>query len=114
VLTSTVNGIASSTVNIPIASTVLPLADGVNDTRTGQIGTSVAFARADHIHPVTKISAFTTAPTITFAGFTVPTATPIAMTYHRSTDETVVYRWTGTMTVPNVAAWKNYTPSAVA
>lgn len=44
------------------------LADGVADTRTGSLGTtnSSIYAVRDHIHPIVKISAFATAPTITF------------------------------------------------
>lgn len=84
------------------------LADGVNDTRTWSlwnINTSI-FAARDHIHPITKISPLATAPTITFSWFTTPApATPLAMTYLRSTEETITYFRQWTATIPNVA-WR--------
>jgi hypothetical protein len=116
VLSTTINGVTSNTQTILTVtpSNTIPLADGTLDTRAGAVGTSLLYARQDHIHPITKISPFPVAPTLTFSGFTTPTTTATPMTYHRSTAEDIVYRYTGTLTVPNVAGWKNYTPSAVA
>lgn len=93
------------------------LADGVADTRTGSLGninTSI-FAAWDHIHPIVKISAFATAPTITFSWFTTPvTWTPLAMTYLRSTDETITYFRQWPATIPNTNNRRLFTISNVA
>ena len=90
------------------ASQVNYLADWVGDTRTGSLWTiaSSIYAVRDHIHPITKISPLATAPTITFSWFTTPApATPLAMTYVRSTDETITYVRQWSATIPNVA-WR--------
>ena len=92
------------------------LADWVADTRVGSLGninTSI-FASWDHIHPIVKLSAFATAPTITFNGFTTPTTTPIAMSYLRSTEETITYVYQWALTIPNVVTWRNFTTANVA
>jgi hypothetical protein len=109
-----VNGVNSNTINLPVAATAIPLADWVADTRVWQVGTSTNYARQDHIHPITKIAPFATAPTITFSWFTSPTTTPVPMTYIRSTEETITYRLILTgVVIPNVAWRRLFTPSSV-
>lgn len=91
------------------------LSDWVADTRTGSLGninTSI-YASWDHIHPITKISAFGTAPTIAFSGFTAPTWSA-TLTYLRSTEETITYFRQWSMTIPNTNGWRLFTISNVA
>lgn len=98
------------------ASQLTYKADGLNDTRAGDlwsIGSSI-FAVHDHIHPIVKLSPFATAPTIKFNGFTTPTATPIAMTYVSSTEETITYSYQWALTIPNTIGRRNFTTSNVA
>jgi hypothetical protein len=56
--------------SIALAATI-PLADGLADAqRTGSIGVSTAAARADHVHPVTKL-ANVAMPAVTLGGATL-------------------------------------------
>jgi len=56
-------------VNIPLPSTVIPIADNEVDTaiRTGIVGTSLQYARADHNHPIRR-QAIPAQPVVTVGG----------------------------------------------
>ena len=94
------------------------LADGLNDTRTGSIGsinTSI-YSAFDHIHPIIAITA-PTAPTITVTSGTM-TITPLLITTTVTQEESVTFQFrvqcnipahTNTwqvFQVPNIAGFK--------
>lgn len=103
----------------PKASTALPIADNEVDTaiRTGIVGTSADFARADHNHPIRRqvVPAY---PILTFNGPAGSTMTQTTVLDRWSTEETITYAYrclvnsaggvTGWdyITVPNMAGFQ--------
>lgn len=88
----------------PIAATVLPVADNEADAaiRTGQVGTSLDYARADHNHPIVRQSN-PGDPTITEGGNI--TITQALILDRWSTEETFSYRFRVRISQPAGNGW---------
>jgi len=90
-----------------LASTVLPLSDGLaNDTtnRTGAIGTATLFSRQDHRHPIERI---TTVPA--FPGVTVDAQSSgltVSSNVLYTTEETITFQVQVTITPTTAGAWR--------
>lgn len=94
----TVNGVASAPLSI--LTSAAPLADGVGDTRAGAVGTATLAARADHVHPITRIASVVPPGAITASGPAgVAVAAPSAALVS-TTEETADFRLTATVNVP--------------
>lgn len=79
--------------NLPQAATTIPVPDNEanTDIRTGQVGTSTQFARADHNHPIRRMDYFATPPTPTVGDDGGGTVT-VTMTNLGNFEEHVAYR----------------------
>ena len=112
-LGTTSTGLVQSYNTSRLASTILPLADGVGDTRAGQAGVSNIFAREDHIHPVVRLNQLNL-PVFSAGGFFTFTSQALLRQYttieaqYFSIRVTVntngVGQW-GTINVPNIAGY---------
>lgn len=88
-------------------ASVLPLSDGIaNDTtnRTGAIGVSTDFARADHVHPLQRITTLPALPTVTIGGAQTLNSSQGGILY--STEETLTYWQLTAVTPTSTARWK--------
>jgi hypothetical protein len=100
--------------SIALASTI-PLADGVADTRAGAIGTSLTVARADHIHPVSRLAIPTVPVIAAFGDMVINSQTPMqsfsdeeSVTYHiqvQASQPASGGSWGG-FTFPNLAGFQ--------
>ena len=105
-LSSTVNGILA-TATIPRVSASFPLQDGVNDTRTGAIGTAATniFAAWNHQHPISKIATIPTIGNIAITGL----GTFVSQTVtSNSTEETISYNVFVTWTTNGIGSWATF------
>jgi GLEYA domain len=104
--------IGTATPATPLATTV-PLADGVVDAqRTGAIGTSTNAARADHIHPITKLAPIAL-PNVVVGGGTFQAQSIWRQSTTEETQEFAIHvdmtataagQWR-TITFPNIAGY---------
>lgn len=88
----------------------VPLADGVNDTCAGAVGTSVNAAREDHIHPIVRLAQVVLPP------FALGNATLNSRNVYRqsSTEETQTYQVQLVMTPSAEDNWKTVNFPAIA
>lgn len=103
-LTSTLNGVAG-TATIPRVSQAFPLQNGINDTRTGAIGTAGTniFAAWDHQHPIIRIANIPTMPNIAVTG--LGTFNSQSVITSRSTEETISFVVLLTWTSNAIGTW---------
>lgn len=112
-------------VNIPLPSTVIPIADNEVDTaiRTGIVGTSLQYARADHNHPIRR-QAIPAQPVVTVGGTgfvlvgttlngTVSDEESVTFFMTIQVTQTVSNAW-NFFTIPNIAGFQRaeVTPTA--
>ena len=88
-----------------------PLADGVADTRSGQVGVSLLYAREDHVHPLVRIATPPVAPAAVLAGG--GTITAQAGTVLGTTEETVTYRIEVTTSITGGTGWRSVTLATI-
>lgn len=84
-------------------ASVAPLADGNADTRVAVIGTSEEYARADHIHPITRIAAPVLPNFAVSAGLTF-ISQAVYLTY--STEESLHYKVRVQVRPTTTAIWQ--------
>lgn len=89
-----------------LPATVIPLADGNGNTRTGVVGASLLYARQDHVHPITRIANPVT-PTLTAGGGGV-TLSGISGFWTSTTEETATYQQNWTAAITGAAGWKSF------
>lgn len=90
-------------------ATVIPLADGLNDTRTGVVGTSLLYARQDHIHPVTRL-ATPANPVLTAGGGGVTISSQVQQ-WTSTTEETITHYVYFIAAITGAAGWKSFSLS---
>ncbi len=106
--TTTVNGVVSNTATLPRPSAAFPLQNGVNDTRTGSIGTSGSniYAIWNHQHPIINIATIPTLPNVALSGLGTFVSQVVAT--QRSTEETISYTVFYTWNTNGVGTWVTF------
>jgi hypothetical protein len=76
------------------------------------VGASLAYARADHVHPIVRVTPPVSSPTVAITGGGTITAQSTAVT--STTEETITYRIRVDTSLTGAAGWRILTVSSLA